>query len=159
MKLWLTSACALLALALTPLVATAANANGNDVILPDGSVYQLDADGAYHWIPDVATANAMHLDWSSLQPVASLDAPVGDPYSSTTASSAPAAFSTLTSVVPADGSDVLLPDGTVYQLGSDDEYHAIPDVATANAMHLDWTNLQLADELPGPAGDPIASAG
>jgi hypothetical protein len=34
-------------------------ANGNDYILPDGSVYQLNDDDTYSWIPDVATGNAM----------------------------------------------------------------------------------------------------
>jgi hypothetical protein len=52
-------------------------ANGNDVILPDGSVYQLNDDGSYSWIPDVATANAMGLDWNSLQPVDTLPGPAG----------------------------------------------------------------------------------
>ena len=52
-------------------------ANGNDVVLADGSVYQLNDDGSYSWIPNVATANAMGLDWSSLQSVDALPGPVG----------------------------------------------------------------------------------
>ncbi len=41
-------------------------ANGNDVELPNGSVYQGNDDGTFSWIPDVATADAMGIDWSNL---------------------------------------------------------------------------------------------
>jgi hypothetical protein len=55
-------------------------ANGNDVVLPDGSVWQGNPDGSYSWIPDVATADAMGVDWNTLQPVDSLPGPVGTPF-------------------------------------------------------------------------------
>ena len=51
-------------------------ANGSDYILPDGTVYQQNDDGTFSWIPDVATANAMGVDGTSLIPVTGLDGPV-----------------------------------------------------------------------------------
>ena len=54
-------------------------ANGNDFILPDGSVYQQNDDGTFSWIPNVATGNAMGLDWNNLQPVDALDGSVVAP--------------------------------------------------------------------------------
>jgi hypothetical protein len=45
----------------------------------------------------------------------------------------------------------------VYQLGDDGLYHWIPNVATANAMHLDWNDLVVTDALDAPAGDDILS--
>ena len=134
---------------------------GNSVLLPDGSVWQADAAGTYHQVPDVATANALGVDWNSLDVEDALPGPAGDPLPAvqtrttlglvaTSAAAAP--------VTPANGDDVLLPDGTVWQGDADGVYHLIPNVATANAMHLDWNSLQLADSLPGPAGDPFPSA-
>ncbi len=163
MKRSLVLACAALAFAAAPAAGIAAvpPANGDDVVLPDGSVYQLGDDGAYHLIPDVATANAMQLDWNGLAQVGSLDGPVGDPIPSVAAAAAPqvvASTRTATvSVPPANGDDVVLPDGSVYQLGDDGAYHLIPDVATANAMHLDWNGLAQVGSLDGPVGDPIPS--
>ena len=57
-------------------------ANGNDFILPDGTVYQLDSNGVYHWIPDAATGLAMHVDGNALQQLNALDGPVGAPFPS-----------------------------------------------------------------------------
>ena len=57
-------------------------ANGSDYILPDGTVYQQNDDGTFSWIPDVATANAMGVDWTSLIPVTGLDGPVVQPFPS-----------------------------------------------------------------------------
>ena len=57
-----------------------APANGNDVILPNGDVYQLGDDGVYQLIPDVATGDAMNLDWNALTPVDELDADVGSAF-------------------------------------------------------------------------------
>ena len=54
----------------------------NDFILPDGTVYQLDSDGLYHWIPDVATSVAMHVDGNALQQLNALDGPEGAPFPS-----------------------------------------------------------------------------
>ena len=54
-------------------------ANGSDYLLPDGGVYQLNDDGTFSWIPNVATGNAMGLDWSNLIPVTYLDGIVGQP--------------------------------------------------------------------------------
>ena len=139
-------------------------ANGNDVILPGGEVYQLDADGLYHLIPDVATANAMKLDWNNLQALDTLPGDTGDGYPTVTTSvpvSTLVAQSHVT-VTPANGNDVILPDGSEYQLGDDGLYHYIPDLATAQAMHLSWDDLQPADTLPGPegaAGNACSAAG
>ncbi len=59
-------------------------ANGNDFILPNGDVYQLDSDGVYHWIPDVATSVAMHVNGNALESLDELDGPEGAPYPSVT---------------------------------------------------------------------------
>ena len=144
-------------------------ANGNDYLLPTGDVYQLGDDGTYHWIPDVATANAMGLDWNALVIVDTLDAAVGDPFStvvvlsnarvSTTAPAAsPAAGPAKhVDVTPANGYDVIVPNGDVYQLGDDGNYHWIPNVATANAMNLAWDQLTFLDTLDAPVGDAFPS--
>ena len=140
---------------------TVAHANGNDVILPDGSVYEFGDDGFYHLIPDVTTANAMGLDWNNLTVADELDGDVGDSYAAVVNRSplgldAPAA-SAAPALPQANGNDVILPDGSVYESDDDGVYHAIPDVATANAMHLDWDNLTVVDELDGPIGTPFPS--
>ncbi len=132
-------------------------ANGNDVVLPDGGVYQLNDDGSYSRIPDPATANAMGLDWDSLQRVESLPGPVGNVFPSVMSVQTPAA-SGGPAAAQANGKDFLLPDGSVCQLNDDGSYSWIPDVATANAMGLDWDNLQPVDSLPGPLGTPFAKA-
>ena len=137
-------------------------ANGNDVVLPDGSVYQLNDDGSYSWIPDVATANAMGVDWNSLQPVAALDGPEGDPFppvlvltnASVNVLGTSAAVAK-PAVAKANGNDVILPDGSIYQRNDDGSYSWIPDVATANAMGVDWNGLEAVDSLDGPEGDPF----
>jgi len=76
----------LLAVATVPAAIAAGSgvtpANGNDYILPSGDVYELGDDGNYHWVPDVATANAMGVDWNSLTFEDTLDAPVGDAFPS-----------------------------------------------------------------------------
>jgi hypothetical protein len=142
-------------------------ANGNDVVLPDGTVYQQNDDGTYSWIPNVATANAMGLDWGNLQQVATLPGPVGDRFpavvelsnaSANRAGTSSATAPAKPAVAKANGNDVVLPDGTVYQLNDDGSYSWIPDVATANAMGLDWNSLQLLDELDGPLGTPFPHA-
>lgn len=47
----------------------------------------------------------------------------------------------------------LTPDGSVYTLDTDIEaWRHIPDVATANAMGLDWNNLDRVEEVPQPTG-------
>jgi hypothetical protein len=145
----------------TTLIATAApNANGNDVLLPGGNVYQLDDDGAFHMIPDVATANAMHLDWNNLEQTDELSGPVGDTYVSVAPPVKTLAAGTRTAarpIPPANGNDVILPDGSVYQIDDEGVYHLVPDVQTGNAMHVNWNDLQQADSIDGPVGDPIGS--
>src|SRR5579871_5680777 len=54
-------------------------ANGNDYVLPDGSVYQQNDDGTFSWVPNVATGNAMGLDWGNLIQVDQLDGSISDP--------------------------------------------------------------------------------
>src|ERR1700739_2826988 len=51
--------------------------------------------------------------------------------------------------------DALRPDGRVHRAGSAGPSPWIPHVATANAIGVDWNALELADELPGPVGDPL----
>jgi hypothetical protein len=141
-------------------------ANGSDFILPDGTVYQQADDGTFSWIPNIATANAMGLDWSSLQPVDSLPGSVGDPFPSvlglTNASfnrsggSGGGTVAGSAKVTPANGYDYLLDNGQVYQDNFDGTCSWIPDVATGNAMHLDWNNLiPVGDTLPCDVGYPF----
>ena len=157
MKRWSVLLISCFALLAIPALASAA-----DVILPNGDVYRSTDDGVYNWIPDVATANAMGLDWNNLEYVDELPGPNGESPSATQLSvllSAPAGLTTGASITRANGNDVILPDGSVYQLDDDGVYHWIPDLATANAMGLDWDNINYVDELPGPAGDPFPSVG
>ena len=142
-------------------------ANGSDYILPDGSVYQQNDDGSYSWIPNVATANAMGLDWTNLIPVSFLDGPVGDPFPSVLGLSnasfnrtggSTSTGSTSVPVTPANGLDYYLPNGQVYQDNQDGTCSWIPDVATGNAMHLDWNDLIPVDDvtdLPCDVGTPF----
>lgn len=133
-------------------------ANGNDYVLPDGSVYQQNDDGSFSWIPNVDTANAMGIDWNALTVVDELSGPTGDPFPSVLGLANPS-FDRLggVAVTPANGNDVILPDGTVYQGNDDGTYSWIPDVATASAMGVVWNALTAVDELPGPLGTPFAS--
>jgi hypothetical protein len=136
--------------------------NGNDFILPNGNVYQLDSDGVYHWIPDVATSTAMHVDGNALQALDALDGPEGAPYPSVVATLSNARVTAVAPapkvvVTPANGNDFILPNGNVYQLDSDGVYHWIPDVATSMAMHVDGSALQQLDALDGPEGAPFPS--
>lgn len=146
------------ALAASPAVIPA---NGNDVVLADGSVYQLNDDGSYSWIPNVATANAMGLDWSSLQSVDVLPGPVGPRFpavvtlANALATKTAVVTTSTAAVAKANGNDVVLPDGNVYQQNDDGSYSWIPDVATANAMGLNWNNLQQVVTLDGPLGPPF----
>ena len=137
-------------------------ANGNDFIRPDGSVYQLDSDGVYHWVPDVATSLAMHVDGNALQQLDALDGPLGAPFPSVIVTLSNARVTSTASgakvvVTPANGNDFILPDGSVYQLDSDGVYHWIPDVATSLAMHVDGNALQQLDALDGPEGPAFPS--
>ena len=140
-------------------------ANGNDYVLPDGSVYQQNDDGSFSWVPNVATANAMGLDWNSLQPVNELDGPVGQPVPSVlglsnasfnrsgggSASGAPSV-----KVTPANGLDYVLDNGQVWQDNGDGTCSWIPDVATGNAMGLDWNDMiPSGDTLPCDPGYPF----
>jgi hypothetical protein len=65
-----------LVLASGAFAATMPRANGNDFLLPNGKVYQLGANGVYHLIPDVATANDMGLNWGALLKVSHVG-PIG----------------------------------------------------------------------------------
>jgi hypothetical protein len=162
-KIALAAFASLLIGACIPALAAAAGpvvtpANGSDILLPDGSVYQLNDDGSYSWIPDVATADAMGLDWSALQFVGSLSGPVGNQIPSVAPAAKAPAAPAAPSLAQANGNDVLLPDGSVYQRNDDGSYSWIPDVATANAMGLDWNNLRAVDSLDGPVANPFPAA-
>lgn len=145
-------------------------ANGNDVVLPDGSVYQQNADGSWSWIPNVATANAMGIDWSSLQPVSVVPGPIDAPFPSvdtltngspnqSTTGGTTSGGTTLASpevpVTPANGNDFVTPDGQVFQENADGSFSWIPDLATATAMGLDWNTLNVVNCIPGPIGTPF----
>ena len=142
MKRWCVLLTALFALLGVPVAASAA-----DVMLSDGSVYRQTDDGYYHWIPDVATANADGVDWNNLSIVDALPGPAGDPLPAIqvrTTLGTPAAPAQSHPHVDA----LILPDGSVYQVEPDGTCSYIPDVATANALGVDWNNLQAVDELP-----------
>jgi hypothetical protein len=140
-------------------------ANGNDYILPDGTVYQQNDDGTFSWIPNVSTANAMGVDWSSLQQVTALPGPVGEPVPSILSLSnasfdrtggGSSSSTGSISVTPANGYDYLLDNGQIYQDNFDGTCSWIPDVATGNAMHIDWNNLiPVGDTLPCDVGYPF----
>ena len=51
--------------------------DGDGQPVPDAllEIWQANADGTYSWIPDVATGDAMGVDWNSLQQVDSLPGP------------------------------------------------------------------------------------
>ena len=57
-------------------------ANGNDFILPDGTVYQQNDDGTFSWVPNVATSTAMGITMDMLQPVSALGGEVVAPFPS-----------------------------------------------------------------------------
>jgi hypothetical protein len=104
----------------------------------------------------------MGIDWNGLQPVETLDGPEGDPFPPVlvlTNASANALGTSAAAAKPvvtkANGNDVILPDGSVYQLNDDGSYSWIPDVATANAMGVDWNGLEAVETLDGPEGDPF----
>ncbi len=138
-------------------------ANGNDYTLPDGTVYQQNDDGTFSWIPNMATGNAMGLDWGNLQPVDALDGTVVEPFPSVldlsnaspnrTGSSGSTAGSA--KVTPANGWDYVLPNGQIWQDNFDGTCSWVPDVPTGNAMHLDWNNLIMVDSLPCDPGYPF----
>ena len=161
------------ALADSPIVITPAN--GSDYILPDGTVYQQNDDGTFSWIPDVATANAMGVDWTSLIPVTGLDGPVVQSFPSVVTLSnpsfnrtgagggtSPTGGSAGPSITPANGNDYALPDGQVYQDNGDGTCSWIPDVATGNAMGLNWNALIPVNDLsevPCSVGTPFPHVG
>ena len=136
-------------------------ANGNDFVLPNGDVYQQDADGVFHHVADVATANAMHLDWNGLLAVDSIDGDIGADIalggSAGTVQLSNSRVASGAAVPRANGNDFVLPNGDVYELADDGSYRWIPDVATANAMRLDWNALQPIDDLGDAVGAPFAS--
>jgi hypothetical protein len=146
-------------------------ANGNDIVLPDGTVYQQNDDGSWSWIPDIATANAMGLDWTSLQPATQVPGPISTPFPSVvtltnaspnrtgTTGGTTTGSSQVAALVRAIDDDLMLPDGQVYQENSDGSFSWIPDATTGNAMGLNWNDLQPVAALPGPVGLPFAHVG
>jgi hypothetical protein len=129
----------------------------------DRSVY-LARDDQWHHIPDVATFEAMRLDWSAITWYGDLPGTAGEPLPS----SAAAAPSQLTATpfgrqpqaanrpqVDTGGALAGLPDGTVYLVGDDGLWHHIPDSETFNALGLDWGSITWYGELPGSLGSEV----
>ena len=146
---------ALAGLLMVPTALGVVPANGRDFVLPSGDVYQLGPQGQYHLIPDVATANAMRLNWNTLNITSSVS-PIGAPYPSIV----PAARTELQPVVTmvsiaakANGADYILPNGAVFQKDANGWFHWIPNTATANAMGIKWNQLIRVNSvgLIGPA--------
>lgn len=130
-------------------------ANGKDYVVPGGSIYQLDAQGVFHLIPDILTARAMHLDWGKLTRVKSVK-PIGAPLRSVVIKVQRACTTKTTNPVPrTSGIDYILPNGNVYDFSSATN-HLIPDLATATAMGVDWTKLRRVRTI-SPVGAPIPS--
>jgi hypothetical protein len=137
-------------------------ANGNDFILPDGSVYQQNDDGTFSWVPNVATATAMGITMDMLQPVPVLDGEVVAPFPSVLGLSN-ASFNRLggssgsassgVTVTPTNGNDYLLPNGQIFQDNGDGTCSWVPDPATASAMGItSWDDLTLVDDLSEVGG-------
>jgi hypothetical protein len=150
---------ALVGLLVVPTALGVVRANGQDFILPNGDIYQLDAKGQYHLIPDVATANAMRLNWNTLT-ITSGVGPVGAAYPSIV----PAARTQVTptvAMVPvktkANGADYILPNGAVFQKDANGYFHWIPNTATATAMGINWNQLIRVNSI-GLVGPAIPSA-
>jgi hypothetical protein len=136
-------------------------ANGNDFILPDGSVYQQNDDGTFSWVPNVATSTAMGITMDMLQPVPVLGGVVVAPFPSVLGlanasfnrlGSSPTAASGGVKVTPTNHNDYLLPDGQVFQDNGDGTCSWVPDAATANAMGITWDDVTLVDDLSQVAG-------
>lgn len=129
-----------------------------DVILPDGSVYRFDGDSqTWRHIPDVDTANAMGVDWNNLAEDDSLPGPQGPDWPSVDQPSAPPPPPPAESGPPpppsSQGGDEIDPSGNVYRFDPAlEQWRHIPDVATANAMGVDWNNLQSVGGPPQPQG-------
>ena len=136
-------------------------ANGNDFILPDGSVYQQNDDGTFSWVPNVATATAMGITMDMLQQVPALNGEVVAPFPSVLGLSN-ASFNRLggssgrasstVKVTPTNGNDYLLPNGQVFQDNGDGTCSWVPDAATASAMGITWDDITLIDDLSEVGG-------
>lgn len=136
-------------------VPPATMANGKDYVVPGGSIYQLDAKGVFHLIPDILTARAMKLDWGKLMHAKSVK-PIGTPLRSVVVKVQRACKTKTTTAVPrTSGIDYILPNGNVYDF-SKAMNHLIPDLATANAMGVDWTKLRRVKTISA-VGAPIPS--
>jgi hypothetical protein len=132
-------------------------ANGQDFLLPGGSIYQRDAKGVYHLIPNILTATAMHVDGSRLTRVSKVS-PLGAPLPSVVISvKRVCTVQAKTAQMPANGADYIVPNGNVYQLANG-SYHLIPDLATANEMGVQWNKLhRVLTQSISPVGTPIPS--
>jgi hypothetical protein len=129
-------------------------ANGKEFLVPNGTLFELDAQGVYHRVPDLPTATEMGVLWSSVKK-ASTVSPIGR--------SLPSVLtlpSTQVKTAPpstmANGADFLLPGGSVYQRDATGVYHLVPDILTANAMHIDWRALARVSDVK-PIGAPLRS--
>src|SRR5476651_2485753 len=69
----------------------------------------------------------------------------------------PSALAAGVPVTPANGSDFILPDGTVYQQNDDGTFSWVPNVATATAMGIQMGDLQPVSMLDGEVGAPFPS--
>jgi predicted heme/steroid binding protein len=128
-------------------------ANGQDYILPNGNVYQL-VNGTYRLIPDLQTANAMHIDWNRLHRVGAVQ-PTGAPLPSVLPKPVPPPVKIVAPVMMANGKDYVLPNGNVYQLVNG-SYRLIRDTTTANKMGIKWDKLYRVAHL-SPIGKPLPS--
>jgi hypothetical protein len=138
------------------IVAATTMANGRDYILPDGRLFQRDADGVYHWIPNVTTANAMGIKWNHLIRARSVS-PVGAAIKNVVEMLQPTCTKKAKPSTMANGMDYIVPPNpSVYQRDSKGVYHLIPNRATANAMGLNWNKLRKVGSV-APIGRPIES--
>jgi hypothetical protein len=166
MKQALTAALVALAIAVAVPSALASGvpvtpANGNDFILPDGSVYQQNDDGTFSWVPNVATGVAMGITLDMLQPVSVVPGEVVAPFPSVLGlanasfnrtGGGTGAASGGVKVTPTNGNDYLLPNGQIFQDNGDGTCSWVPDPATANAMGITWNDVTLVDDLSQVGG-------
>ena len=140
-------------------VATADGPDSAVTVQANGATYVYDFTAqVYNLVPDFATGvnfglNWSGSDWTGASVVVSVDdlgAPVG------------VALPTVWDPAPL----AELPNGTVYCLGDDGAYHAIPDADTAFAMGMtwagtDWTgvvHVSNVAQLPAPVGAVYTAA-
>ncbi|HEY4441650.1 MAG TPA: hypothetical protein VGN14_14420 [Candidatus Elarobacter sp.] len=119
-----------------------------------GARYADIGDGLFHQVPDPDTAASLGLDWNNPTTVYGsadgLPGSIGDPIADV---DAPAPPSAPAAVGFDTGAQYIVDGGDVYSWDvNSGTWRHIPDVATANAMGLDWNTLVATSTIPTPTG-------